>query len=320
MAYELLIQNGNNVYQPVVTGEITWKTERKSYPGELQFDIVMDDTIKNITEGNAVRLRKDGKNIFFGFIFSKKRDKEKIISITAYDQLRYFKNKDTYVYENKTAGELVKMLANDFNMQTGTIENTGFKIQSRVEENTTLFDMIQNAIDLTVQNRKELYILYDDFGKVALRNIASMVLDCLIDEETAENYDYKSTIDEETYNQIKLTRENDKTGKRDVYMAKDSSKINEWGVLQYFDTLQEGENGQAKANALLELYNKKQRNLSIKNMIGDVRVRAGCMIPVKLDLGDVSLLKLMLVEKCTHKFSESEHFMDLTLKGGEFVA
>ena len=57
MAYELLIQNGNNVYQPVVTGEITWKTERKSYPGELQFDIVMDDTIKNITEGNAVRLR-----------------------------------------------------------------------------------------------------------------------------------------------------------------------------------------------------------------------------------------------------------------------
>lgn len=320
MAYELLIQSGNNVYQPVVVGEITWKTERKSYPGELQFDIVIDDTIKNITEGNAVRLKKDGKNIFFGFIFSKKREKDKKISITAYDQLRYFKNKDTYVYENKTAGELVKMLANDFNMQTGEIENTGFKIASRVEENTTLFDMIQNAIDLTVQNTKELYVLYDDFGKVALRNIASMVLDCLIDEETAENYDYKSTIDEETYNQIKLTRENEKTGKRDVYMAKDSSKINEWGVLQYYDTLQEGENGQAKANALLELYNKKQRNLSIKNMIGDVRVRAGCMIPVKLDLGDVSLLKLMLVEKCTHKFNESEHFMDLTLKGGEFVA
>ncbi len=120
-----------------------------------------------------------------------------------------------------------------------------------------------------------------------------MVLDCLIDEETAENYDYKSTIDEETYNQIKLTRENEKTGKRDVYIAKDSSKINEWGVLQYYDTLQDGENGQTKANALLELYNKKQRNLSIKNMIGDVRVRAGCMIPVKLDLGDVAAVTFL---------------------------
>lgn len=319
MAYELLIQNGDKVYQPAISGDIKWKTERKSYPGELSFDIIRDDTIK-ITEGNAVRLKKDGKNIFFGFIFSQKRNKDQIISITAYDQLRYFKNKDTYVYENKTASELVKMLANDFRMQTGTIENTGFKIASRVEENTTLFDMIQNAIDLTVQNRKELYVLFDDFGKVALKNIASMVLDCLIDEETAENFDYKSTIDEETYNQIKLTRENEDIGKRDVFIAKDSSKINEWGVLQYYDTLQEGENGQAKVNALLELYNKKQRNLSIKNMIGDVRVRAGCMIPVKLDLGDVKLLKLMLVEKCTHTFKESEHYMDLTLKGGEFVA
>lgn len=320
MAYELLIQNGNKVYQPVISGEITWKTERKSYPGELKFDIIMDETIKNITEGNAVRLRKDGNNIFFGFIFSKKTDKDKIISITAYDQLRYFKNKDTYVYENKTASELVKMLANDFQMQVGIIENTGFKIASRVEENTTLFDMIQNAIDITVQNKKELYVLYDDFGKIALKNIASMVLNCLIDEDTAENYDYKSSIDEETYNQIKLTRENEETGKRDVYMAKDSSKINEWGVLQYYDTLEDGENGQSKANALLELYNKKTRNLSIKNMIGDVKVRAGCMIPVKLDLGDVQLFKLMLVEKCTHTFGENEHFMDLTLKGGEFVA
>ena len=108
MAYELLIQHGNNVFQPVVTGEVSWKTERKSYPGQLQFDIVMDDKIKNISEGDAVRLKKDNNNIFFGFIFSKKTDKEKIISITAYDQLRYFKNKDTYVYENKTAGELVK--------------------------------------------------------------------------------------------------------------------------------------------------------------------------------------------------------------------
>ena len=319
MAYELLIQNGDKVYQPAVEGDITWKTERKGYPGELKFNIIQDDVI-NVTEGNAVRLKKDGSNIFYGFIFSKSSDKEKVVTITAYDQLRYFKNKDTYVYENKTAGELIKMLANDFNMQTGTIEDTGYKIASRVEENSTLFDMVQNALDLTVQNKKEMYVMYDDFGKIALKNIASMVLDCLIDEETAENYSYKSSIDENTYNKIKLIRENEETGKRDVFIAQSSANMNQWGVLQYFDTLQDGENGQSKVNALLELYNKKTRNLSIKKMFGDVRVRAGCLIPVKLNLGDVNLLKLMLVEKCTHTFKESEHFMDITLKGGEFVA
>lgn len=319
MAYELLIQNGDKVYQPAIEGDITWKTERKGYPGELKFNIIQDDVI-NVTEGNAVRLKKDGSNIFYGFIFSKSSDKEKVVTITAYDQLRYFKNKDTYVYENKTAGELIKMLANDFNMQTGTIEDTGYKIASRVEENATLFDMVQNALDLTIQNKKEMYVMYDDFGKIALKNIASMVLDCLVDEETAENYSYKSSIDENTYNKIKLVRENEETGKRDVFIAQSSSNMNQWGVLQYFDTLQDGENGQSKVNALLELYNKKTRNLSIKKMFGDVRVRAGCLIPVKLNLGDVNLLKLMLVEKCTHTFKESEHFMDITLKGGEFVA
>lgn len=318
MNYELLIQNGDKVYQPVTVGDITWKTERKSYPGELKFDIVADGKI-DITEGNAVRFKKDNVNIFYGFIFTKKRSKENTITITAYDQLRYFKNKDTYVYENKTASELVKMLANDFRMQTGLIEDTKFKIASRVEDNATLFDMIQNALDLTLQNRKELYVLYDDFGKVALKNISSMVLDCLADDETAQDYSYSSSIDSETYNQVKLTRENEETGKRDVYIAKDSAKMNEWGVLQYFDTLQENENGQSKANALLDLYNKKKRNLDIKDMFGDVRVRAGSMIPVKLDLGDVQLSKLMLVEKCTHTFGESEHKMTVTVKGGEFV-
>ena len=51
-----------------------------------------------------------------------------------------------------------------------------------------------------------------------------------------------------------------------------------------------------------------------------VRVRAGCLIGVALDLGDIIANTLMLVEKVTHTFRESEHLMDLTLRGGEFIA
>lgn len=319
MEVELMIQNGSKVYIPVVEEGITWQTERMGSPGELKFSVVKDDVI-NFTEGNAVRLRVDGKNVFYGFVFTKKRNKDGIIDVTAYDQLRYLKNKDTYVYTNKTAGEFIKMVASDFQMQTGTLEDTGFKIASRVEENTTLFDMIQNALDLTLQNKKEMYVMYDDFGKITLKNISSMIVNILIDEETGENFDYSSSIDSETYNKIKLTFDNEKTGKRDVYIAQSTANMNTWGVLQYFDTLQEGENGKAKADALLELYNKKTRNLSISNAFGDVRVRAGCMIPVQLNLGDMKTNNLMLVEKCKHIFKENEHFMDLTLRGGEFVA
>ena len=90
--------------------------------------------------------------------------------------------------------------------------------------------------------------------------------------------------------------------------------------MQYYDTLSEGENGQAKADALLKLYNSKTRTLKITNAIGDTRVRAGSMVVINLALGDINVKNFMLVEKVTHTFKLDEHFMDLTLRGGEFIA
>lgn len=312
---ELIIQNEDTIYIPLIEDSITWKTERKGYAGQLDFKVLDDGNIK-IEEGNAVRFKVGDNHIFYGFIFILKHDKENIISVTAYDQLRYFKNKDTYVYTNKTASEFIRMIADDFELRCGEIEDTEFKIQSRVEENTTLFDMVQNALDITLENKKEMYVLYDDFGKITLKNISSMGLDILIDEETAENFDYSSSIDSDTYNKIKLTFDNDSSGKRDVYISQDGNNINKWGILQYFDTLEEGENGKAKADALLSLYNQKTKTLSIKNAFGDVRVRGGSMVMVRLNLGDVKLNNFMIVEKCKHEFKNNEHFMELNLRGG----
>ena len=319
MDYEIIIQNIDELYIPITEEGIVWKTERKGVPGQLDFKILDDGEIK-IEEGNAVSFKVNGEKVFYGFVFTLKRDKDKLISVTCYDQLRYLKNKDTYVYNNKTAGEIIKMIAEDFEMNCGDIEDTGYKIPSRVEDNTTLFDMIQNALDLTLENKKEMYVLYDEFGKLTLKNISSMTLDILIDEETAENCDYTSSIDSNTYNKIKLTFDNDKTGKRDIYISQDGDNINRWGILQYFETIKEGENGKAKADALLSLYNQKTKSLSISNAFGDVRVRAGSMIVVKLDLGDVKLNNFMVVEKCKHEFKNDEHFMDLNLRGGIFNA
>jgi hypothetical protein len=316
---ELLIQNGSKVYAPIVQEGITWETERKGSPGKLTFTVVKDQNI-SFTEGNHVRLTVDGVKVFYGFIFSKKRDKQQNISVTAYDQLRYLKNKDTIEYKNKTASDFIKMIANDYKLNLGTVENTSYVVPVRTETNTTLIDMILNALDLEITNKKTMYVLYDDFGKLTLKSLGSMKLDVVIDEETGENFDYTSSIDEQTYNQIKLQYENEKTGKRETYIAKDSNSINNWGLLQYYDTLQEDENGQAKADALLSLYNVKTRNLKITNAFGNLKVRAGNMVVVNLNLGDVAVQNFMLVERCKHTFNESEHKMDLTLRGGEFIA
>jgi len=317
--FELLIQNGNRIFAPVVLDNMTWETVRQGQPGRLDFSVVKDDAL-DFHEGNAVSLKANGVNVFYGFVFTKERDKDNVISVTAYDQLRYFKNKDTYVYSNKTVDELVRMVAADFNLRTGTLENTGFKIVSRIEDNKTLFDIIQSALDLTLQNRRQMFVLYDDFGRLTLRNIANMRLDLLINDETAINYKYESSIDGETYNRVKLSYNNEETGKREIYIAQDSRNINRWGTLQHFDTIDNKLSGRAKANALLGLYNHKTRNLSITNAFGDVRVRAGCSVPVSLNLGDVVVRNFMLIEKVRHTFKRDEHMMNLTLRGGEFSA
>ena len=294
MSQQLLIQNGNTVIEPVVQDGVTWTTERKGAAGKLEFKVLKDNII-NFEEGNPVAFKVDNTNLFYGFVFKKKRDKEKIITTTAYDQLRYLKNKDTKTYTNKRADELVQMIANEYQLNTGVLENTGYVIAKKAESNQSLFDIILNALDETIRNRKEMYVLYDDYGKICLKNLERMKVGLVIDEETGENYDYESSIDSDTYNQIKLTYDNSDTGKRDIYIARDSSNIEKWGVLQYFDTIDEKTNGAVKARALLDLYNQKTRSLEIKNALGDIRVRGGSLIIVNLDLGDIKLKNFMLV-------------------------
>ena len=123
MAIQLLIQWKDTCYEPVCQDGITWTLERKGSPGKLEFTVLKDEKLY-FEEGAIVRMTSDSTNVFYGFVFKKSYDKDKNIKVTAYDQLRYLKNKDTYVYKNKTATELVKMIANDFNLNVGQMDDT----------------------------------------------------------------------------------------------------------------------------------------------------------------------------------------------------
>jgi len=183
-----------------------------------------------------------------------------------------------------------------------------------------LFDMIQGALDETLLNTGNLFILYDDCGKLTLKNINSLKTNLLIDAKVAEDFDYESSIDVQTYNKIKLTYNNEDTGKRELYVAQDGDKMNLWGVLQYYEQLQSATGAAAIAKALLKLYNSKTRKLKIKNAFGRPDIRAGSAVMISLNLGDIIANQFLVVEKITHTFKGDEHFMDMDLIGGEFVA
>lgn len=319
MAVELFIQHNSTIQFPVVKEGARLTLERKGTPGKLEFTVVKGPGL-NFTEGDPVKLTVNGTAMFYGFVFKKKRDKGGTIDVVAYDQLRYLKNKDTITEEGLKASDLLKRIATDFRLNLGTVEDTGYTLETIVEENQTLFDMIQSALDETLMNTKQLYVLYDDAGKLTLKNINTMKLNLLIDEETGENFSYESSIDEQTYNKIKLAYNDEKTGKRELFIAQDGAKMNQWGVLQYFEEVQTKTGASAKADALLKLYDQKTRKLTIQNAFGDVRVRAGSAVVVALNLGDIVTNNYMVVNKVTHTFKGDEHMMALDLIGGEFIA
>ena len=320
MSYELMIQHGNNIMLPAVVEDVAIEWERQGQPGKMTFEVVKTDGL-SFQEGDPCRFSVDGTPIFYGFVFEKSRkgSNPKIIKVTAYDQLYYLKNKDTYVYANKTATELVRMIAEDFQLRLGSLVDTGYKIASRVEDDQTLFDIIQNALDETLKATGQMYVLYDDVGKLALKPLGELKLNMLVDDETAGDYDYKSSIASQTYNKVKLSYENKDTGTREIYIAQDSSHINQWGVLQYYEKLDNSTNAKAMADALLDLYNTKTRTLKLHDVLGDIRVRAGSMLVVMLGLGDLNVSNYFLVEQVKHSFGDGIHLMDLKLRGGTFV-
>lgn len=311
---KLVIDTSTKEYEPAVLDGVELTRERTGAPAKLVFTMIKDDNI-SFPEGSRVRFWYKDKPVFCGYVFTKKRDRDHHIEITAYDQLRYFKNKFTYVFSKKKASDIIKLMCKDFGLKVGVLDDTGYTIPSLVEDGQTLFDIALDALDETIVNSGKMYVLYDDFGSIQLRELSNMHSTTLIDDETAANFDYTSSIDKDTYNKIILYYVDENTNKRIPYTAKDDGNIDLWGLLQYYEEVKTKSIGQNKANALLSLYNKKTRELTIKDAFGSVDIRGGSLIPVKLYLGDISVNNYMLVEKVTHKFKNDYYTMDITVNG-----
>ena len=107
-------------------------------------------------------------------------------------------------------------MANDFLLKVGSVANTGYVIPKFNKENMTLFDIVLDAIDATLMATGNLYFIYDDFGKICLKNIKDTKIDLLINNSTAENFDYTTSIDNNTYNRVVLTDSETKSEKNVV--------------------------------------------------------------------------------------------------------
>lgn len=326
---ELYIVNwGKKIFAPILKDNIQWETTYSGTAAQLTFTVIKDENIA-FHEGSQVIFKYQGMPLFYGFVFKKTRDKEHHIKCICYDQTRYLQNKNSMVYSNKTATELIEMIAKDFSLKTGDLIDTDVKIPLRVEDNTSLFDIIQYALDYTTQQTGELYTFYDDFGKLTLKKSVDMKSNCVITKDNAENFDYTSSINESTYTRIKRYFDNKETGVREIYTYDESAKRPYYGVLQLCEKIEDENINDFVANAEKQMkrdlaqYSAPTRTLEIKGVIGDVMVRGGSLVCVSLDLGDIIVNSqengyYFVCDSVKHTFENGYHYMDVYLTGGGY--
>lgn len=275
-------------------------------------------------EGDCVKLIVDERVLFLGYIFSKERNSEHIISVCAYDQLRYLKNKDTYNYSYKSASDVVKMIATDFELKTGEIDNSGFVIASRIEESKTLFDIILNAVDLTYKNTGKYFILFDDAGKLCFKNRENLKQPFVLSPQDGGIIDFscRTDIDSDTFTRVKLYQRNKKKQINKVFSISDDLGIEKFGVLQYFEKVPYEYNDfqvREYAKSVLESRSERKRVFSIKCFgfgNGEASLRGGNGIFIEnLDIGDEIIFGTVFISKCVHTFRGNEHILDLTFEG-----
>ena len=310
--FKVIIDNRGKVQDVMVEGvvRITWS--RDGSPGQMTLNIVKDENL-DYQEGNPVAFYVDGKIFFYGYVFSKSRTGEQIITTTCYDQLRYLKNKATYQYKKWTYSELLKNICKDRNLQIGDIEDTKFKIPGRIEENKEFWEILRFASDMTTANTGKLYTLFDEGGKICLKSIENMRTEDVIDYDSTEDFNYDTSIGSNTYNRVHLKLLDDTKKEIKSVTAEDKKSIENWGLLSYSDmTNNEEIDLDKKAKELLNVLNRKNRKLRLKDIVGRLDVRAGSLVPVQMmAIGDIDINSMMLVQNVTHKFQEEHHFMDL---------
>ncbi|MBS4785186.1 MAG: hypothetical protein KH009_03640 [Clostridiales bacterium] len=313
MALELLVAGSSGEVWDLAScaQRVEWRTSRTGSPGTLKCTLILPEGV-SFEEGNTVRFSEDGQVQFFGWVFTISRDRWGVVEVTCYDRLRYLKATASYAFYAQTAGEIITQIAGDFQLTTGTLADTGYPIPSLIEQEQTCLDIIGAAVEQTLLNTGVLYVFYDDGDGLALQEAASMMSGVVIgDQSLLTEYTYKTDIDEQTYNSVKLVRPNEETGRADVFVAHDTETIGRWGLLQLYQTVDGAVNDAqitAQAAATLEYYNHAMRTLRIE-ALGVTGLRAGQMVLVKIDA--LGLSEYALLEQVTHSYENDIHTMTI---------
>lgn len=321
MKYEIRLDKKNGVIWNItnIVSKATLTLKRTGSCATLSLNCVKGDAFHQnngfeFENGDIIQLYINGVGRFYGYIFKiENKVSDSSFTITCYDQIKYLLYNATYLFVNKKASEIIKLISEEFKLRVGVITDTQFVIPKLLEDNKKLLDIISEALYLTSDNGGGQYCLYDDFGYLNLKSLIEMKTEFVLSDTThITDGNLKKDI-EDSYNMFKLVRDNESTGKRDTFIYKNSELINKWGKLQYFDVVDKGLNDaqiQKQLDTLYALKGREKKTFTVKS-IGEF-VRAGESVAIIID--ELKLKQYFVINEVKHTFeSGNVHNMDLTL-------
>ena len=323
MTYKLLCQNSEtNIVYDITTlvSSIQHQTTLNGQPGKLTFSIQRDPNgVLNLTCGSVIRFTIDGTGIFYGYIFTMSADENGVYKITAYDQMRYLKNQELYITSNMTASQIFERVCSDaFPVvppalpRFKVVTPSAYVIPEHNHEKSTLYTVIEYAIQRANVAEQKQYFIKDKFGMLLFTELAQEKTNLIIgDKSLLTGYQYDVSIDKATYNTIKVFRANESTGKWESWIQQDPSTQKIWGKLQMVEEVDSNLNEaqiREMANNLWRLRNRETKTMKLTALgVPDIIAGSGFL----LNIAELGISQHMWVTAATHNYERDWHTMQL---------
>lgn len=294
---------------------LTWEghSEKPNRTLTINFNNTVDGRNQAfaIANGEVVQCYKDNERMFIGVVFSTDIDDSGNMTVTSYDRNYYMlKSITTRQFKKKKASDIVRLLAKDFNIPIGTIEDTGYVIPKLILRNHSLYDMMVKALVLTYKQTGKKFFFGNVDGKLTLRQHKNNVTPWILAAgSNLTKASYSQSI-EETKTQVQVAGGKDK---KFTHTAKSVSSQKLFGVMQHYEEMDEdATKSQVKqrAETLLKEMNVINDQASV-SAIGILDVITGCGVYVREPM--TKLAGGYYVTSDSHTFSNGIHEMQLDI-------
>lgn len=303
---------------------IKWAGRRGSPSRTLTVNLLDDDGYRHersgidVEEGWQCLFKYNDAELFRGIFMTQGASRRKTGEFKAYDNGIYLSNnRDTFVYESKTAADVFRDVCTRFGLPVGSVASCSYTIPDLTKKKTTGWDAIEDALSLEFDNTGTRFFVVSEQGVLSLKKRQENILQWVL--ETGGNiaqYSYSKSI-ENMRTRVKLLSDEGTV----LAEASDPDLEKKLGIMQDVDTPDETLNSaqiDALAKSLLEEKKKPSQKLSLSNVIGIPEVISG--VGVFVIIPHIGISRTLYVDSDTHTFKDRQHTMSLQLSYAADIA